>query len=1035
MAAPLPPAIERMLGKKSALSRPAPLPPRPPDRLNEPRAGASSAYGERTEGDRSCGLGSFETALEREMGVKLDAAEAHDALVHARSSGGSSARGKRAAADLAPGAADFGLGTLDSRGTSALARMLGSSSAVGGALAAYLAGARGEGTSSATNSPALSVTGGDWQGLTSSLGAAFGCDDSALAAVSSLGLTPLSPPLRAMLGEALAGGDSMDSTRGELQQAVLTELASSALEILQQEQEQAEILPSLPPLPSPFLGISGMGTDSATRSTDAPASSCSGVSSSMGSQANAIRASLEELGRLTRPIAFSTDHGAEGIGHDSCGDGAGDAAPAGASYPGSAATAAAARLLAASGNGVSSSALAALGAAGAGLISGQSSALSVAERLLLCGRLAGNKERVHRAAPKTPPRKKCEACGALNPTARQCCCACGTRFIIKQKKLGRGRRGAGGGPPGTHSSMSGPGDDTLLPPLQACVDDMGDGGARAMAGTGAPSISSLLVGGGGFGGGGPGGSGSALVGFTDADLESYDGISGDCLGDWGSDSVATFGIIPRPDSRAGSEDEPATGAVQDDRGDPEDQPLGPRVAIGMVGGDLSSTSRARTLPRAGGAAGWSGAVRKTKKTCPACSTSNDLPALACSFCEAKFCVKQTADLLRAAASSLPETNTSKAGEAGGSGASGGGNAGGSSKGVETKVAELEEQVETDASVVGPKSDISSKAFGQLPLASQIQVMQEKAAHRLLAQTLHKHMEEELAADPSLASDPERQRELRQLAQQQLLYQMALTCHAAAPAATADVHSPFGSLGAGMGLMGMDAAGTALAGVPGGAMGPDARAWEEALGILSNGGLSLSGLGAAAASAAGAFADISRATDGLRLAAVAAAEAERQMLGRQADGNAMAPATAAPSASSPSAAALFLTGGPGRGEGLASASVSSAFATLELQLGEHERQEAAAAAAAAAAGSKRRRDKGDRQGESKSKKKKKKKEKERPPARATLGTGVPGGLADAGLEAQRRDKQGQPGRAAEAEVSSSAQRGASLSSDSPYIPAS
>jgi len=46
------------------------------------------------------------------------------------------------------------------------------------------------------------------------------------------------------------------SARGELQQAVLHELASSALEILQQEQEQADTLPPLPPLPAPFLGSS-----------------------------------------------------------------------------------------------------------------------------------------------------------------------------------------------------------------------------------------------------------------------------------------------------------------------------------------------------------------------------------------------------------------------------------------------------------------------------------------------------------------------------------------------------------------------------------------------------------------------------------------------------------------------------------------------------------------------------------------------------------------------------------------------------------
>ena len=60
-----------------------------------------------------------------------------------------------------------------------------------------------------------------------------------------------------------------------------------------------------------------------------------------------------------------------------------------------------------------------------------------------------------------------------------------------------------------------------------------------------------------------------------------------------------------------------------------------------------------------------------------------------------------------------------------------------------------------------------------------QVMQEKAAQRLLAQTLHRHMEEEVAKNPRLAADKDAQAELRKLAQQQLLYQMALACRAAA----------------------------------------------------------------------------------------------------------------------------------------------------------------------------------------------------------------------------------------------------------------
>ena len=59
-------------------------------------------------------------------------------------------------------------------------------------------------------------------------------------------------------------------------------------------------------------------------------------------------------------------------------------------------------------------------------------------------------------------------------------------------------------------------------------------------------------------------------------------------------------------------------------------------------------------------------------------------------------------------------------------------------------------------------------------------MQEKAAHRLLAQTLHQQMLEELHKNPSLAADPDQQIQFKRLAQQQLLYQMALAAQAATP---------------------------------------------------------------------------------------------------------------------------------------------------------------------------------------------------------------------------------------------------------------
>lgn len=153
MAAPLPAAYRRMLNGGSAppQPRPSPLPPKPPNRLAEQAAAAACGGHERADDAPSPGH-SFRS--ENEMG------------------GGSGAgAGPVTVAACAP--AD---------------------------------------TPSIPPSPSLSATGmADWQALTSQLGVALGCDDSALAAVTSLGLAPLSPPLRAMLGEAIAGCDSVDS--------------------------------------------------------------------------------------------------------------------------------------------------------------------------------------------------------------------------------------------------------------------------------------------------------------------------------------------------------------------------------------------------------------------------------------------------------------------------------------------------------------------------------------------------------------------------------------------------------------------------------------------------------------------------------------------------------------------------------------------------------------------------------------------------------------------------------------------------------
>uniref|UniRef100_A0A6V4U869 Uncharacterized protein n=2 Tax=Prymnesium polylepis TaxID=72548 RepID=A0A6V4U869_9EUKA len=68
-------------------------------------------------------------------------------------------------------------------------------------------------------------------------------------------------------------------------------------------------------------------------------------------------------------------------------------------------------------------------------------------------------------------------------------------------------------------------------------------------------------------------------------------------------------------------------------------------------------------------------------------------------------------------------------------------------------------------------------------------MQEKAAHRLLAQTLHQQMLEELHKNPSLAADPDQQIQFKRLAQQQLLYQMALAAQAATPGDEMQARAP------------------------------------------------------------------------------------------------------------------------------------------------------------------------------------------------------------------------------------------------------
>jgi len=142
----------------------------------------------------------------------------------------------------------------------------------------------------------------------------------------------------------------------------------------------------------------------------------------------------------------------------------------------------------------------------------------------------------------------------------------------------------------------------------------------------------------------------------------------------------------------------------------------------------------------------------TSKTCPACGQLNPIPLLSCTLCGVKFSVKHTAALLQ-------QRSCERA----------------SAKYAELDCPDGDPALQEDVS-----ADVCSESFKQLPLEAQIQVMQEKAAQRLLAQTLQQQLVAELHKNPALADDPEKQIEFRRLAQQQLLYQMALASHAAEP---------------------------------------------------------------------------------------------------------------------------------------------------------------------------------------------------------------------------------------------------------------
>ena len=154
----------------------------------------------------------------------------------------------------------------------------------------------------------------------------------------------------------------------------------------------------------------------------------------------------------------------------------------------------------------------------------------------------------------------------------------------------------------------------------------------------------------------------------------------------------------------------------------------------------------------GGGRGYGAPRRRSSmgtKACPACSQANPLAQLSCSLCGAKFSVAHTSRLLQL----WRQGDDSHA------------------VGGTTRYAELERSVDPAAQQELQSADVTSDSFKLLPLDAQIQVMQEKAAHRLLAQTLHQQMLEELHKNPALAADPEQQLQFKRLAQQQLLDSM------------------------------------------------------------------------------------------------------------------------------------------------------------------------------------------------------------------------------------------------------------------------
>jgi len=405
--------------------------------------------------------------------------------------------------------------------------------------------------------------------------------------------------------------------------------------------------------------------------------------------------------------------------------------------------------------------------------------------------------RFARSTPKTPPRKKCEHCAALNPTARQYCLSCGARFNIKQKKSDAPRVKPGGSsddlpaftplPSSAAASLCQRSDPKFAAPMcqrgdstMAIPNTTSDLSSATAAPSSATPLSSATVssaaaighdsvGGGCYGSclssgflsngcltscvgtdcstcvSGSSSSGCGSGGNDSCHGNNADGYAGCSSGDGGSCGGGTCQSFSHSSNSAGG----GSGAAG----------VFSSCADGgcKEGGGSGSTERASSR--------WSEmnepqARRRSYssacKNCPACGQVNQLSSLSCILCGVKFSVKHTALLLDQ-------------------------RYGRDEQRVGARYAELEPSVDGMVALHEQvSSEVSSDSFKQLPLEAQIQVMQEKAAQRLLAQTLHQQMVQELHKNPTLAADPEQQMQFRRLAQQQLLYQMAIACQAAEP---------------------------------------------------------------------------------------------------------------------------------------------------------------------------------------------------------------------------------------------------------------